>query len=191
MGNLTRGIKVISVMNILIGLLYIIAWVFPFLAAVIFCWVTDMKIENYWHWFSLYILDRFAIAVIFVPSFLLLKSGFLLLHSDMRARKLSIISSSYIVFGELLSILSAIIKKQASGLIELDFFNVGSVSLFVVLFYLILSIVYLTDPRVKDKFDDVNVKLDLRKLILIIIIVFIAPLILFFKDVVFSLNIIK
>lgn len=168
-------IKFFGVMNIIMGGLYSLFYALPFFLGVLVGWMTDRQVRNLPHWFALFVMDRISIAVIFIASLSLFKSGLLLLRLEKRARKMAIISSITIILGEALYLCSDFVKLSSSDLVALDFLNIYALILFVFIFYLAAQLFFLTNDNVKAEFQDSNIRLDLRIPVLIIIVSFVLP----------------
>ena len=137
--------------------------------------MTDRQVRNLPHWFALFVMDRISIAVIFIASLSLFKSGLLLLRLDQRARKMAIISSIAIILGEALYLYSGFVKVSSNDMVALDFMNIYALILFVFIFYLATQLFFLTNDNFKAEFQDSNIGLDLWIPLLIIIVSFVLP----------------
>ncbi|OQB12537.1 MAG: hypothetical protein BWY16_00468 [Candidatus Omnitrophica bacterium ADurb.Bin205] len=175
MGNKSLEIKFFGVMNIIMGGLYSLFYALPFLLGVLVGWMTDRQVRNLPHWFALFVMDRISIAVIFIASLSLFKSGLLLLRLDQRARKMAIISSIAIILGEALYLYSGFVKVSSNDMVALDFMNIYALILFVFIFYLATQLFFLTNDNFKAEFQDSNIGLDLWIPLLIIIVSFVLP----------------
>ncbi len=185
------GIKIFGVMNIVLSSFFLIAYsLFFFVMDVLMGGVTDEKIYGFLDWFNLYIIGRVSLSIFFIFVFLLFKSGLLLLRQDIRARKLAVVASSAIVLSQALAFLSTFLGLVVGKSVKLDFLNFNSIIWILFLFYAILQIVYFMSPGIKSMFNDVEVKINLKIPIIIIIILFFSPL-LIRPIIVFILNMIR
>ncbi|MDD3087907.1 MAG: hypothetical protein PHP89_05005 [Candidatus Omnitrophica bacterium] len=175
MSNRPLEIKFFGVMNIIMGGLYSLFYVLPFLLGVLVGWMTDRQVRNLPYWFALFVMDRISIAVIFIASLSLLKSGLLLLRLEKRARKMAIISSIAIILGEALYVCSDFVKLSSNDLVAMDYLNIYALILFVFIFYLAVQLFFLTNSNVKAEFKDSDIRLDLRIPVLIIIVSLVLP----------------
>ena len=171
--------------NIIAGLLSLFIFFSPFVVAVILNMV-DRDLYGFLDWFNEIVLARLGWTIIYVFSFCLFWSGISMLRMKSNSRKLAIISSIAMLSSALLFVLSTIISSKLHYYMEIDFQPWISI-LLSFLVYTILLIAYLNDPGIKQQFNEQNVRIPFKKLIFIILILFLFPLILRLPFWLFSL----
>jgi hypothetical protein len=173
------GIKVFGIGNMVIGSWYLCFFSIYFLFTVIMGWLSDRDLYGFIEWLDLAIVNRLIIAIIFIFSFRLIYSGYLLLKIVPRAKKLTESTCLIIIFVSIVSFLSSFIvtliypdKKQ------LDFNFLIYVDIAFIIYSLWASI-YLNNPLIRQRFDDKNIKISFMLPVLIIVISFLFPLLWF------------
>ena len=169
-------IKLFGVINLIFGLWFLIAFAPGFFMGVILGWVTDFSFHSAYDKFISLIVGRLLSDIRYIFSFLLLVSGIGMLSMKNYSRKLAIFSNIIIVSTLLLGLLLAIVDilLYPAIIFDPDYFYLVPFLTFLV--YSIFSIMYLTKPKIKEIFNDKNVKLSFKIPIIIIIAAFVCPL---------------
>jgi hypothetical protein len=177
--NINIETKIFGIVSIIISLFYIVYYILPFFVSVLGGWVGDLSIKSSSHQALLYLIWRLSVAIIFISSFSLLRSGILIIRLDQRGRKAAIIFGLFVIVGLILNFLSDVIETM---FLEIGFFsgiNLSDLILVIALFILIMEMVYLNSQSVKEIFNDENIRMPFRKPIVAIGIAYIFPTLIF------------
>jgi len=167
------GVKFFGILNVLIGLGILVNFFSIFFWVVILGWVTEEGFSSILDWFSTVVIYRLGWELLYVFSFCLFWSGISMLRRKSYSRKLAIISSSAMCSGGLIWMIPSLMYYKGS----IDFNSPWNLIFILLLIYTFILVIYLMGSRIKSQFNDQNVKLPFRKLILIILILFLLPLI--------------
>jgi len=165
-----------GVINIAVGLFYILTYLLPFLFAVVGGWVTDRDFYGYWDWFFMVVVDRFIMASTFVSSLFLVFSGYGILNLSIKARKTAIFSGLILVGSNVISSFSELFKSilyPDHYALPYAFWTVVN---FTITFYVVSLIFYFNNERIKTYFPDNVIVFPLKKIFGIIVVSFIFPL---------------
>jgi hypothetical protein len=173
--NIKTEIRIWGVVNIIISILCIVFFILPFFTSVLGGWVGDLSIKNSLHKALLYFIGRLSLAIIFIFSFSLLKSGVLIIRLDQRGRRTGIISGLFIIVGSALNFLSNAIDTFFQEGVFFSGINIFGWVFVAILIILILEMFYLDSQSVKSVFNDYAIRIPIRNSAVIISLVYIFP----------------
>lgn len=170
------GIKIFGIINLTFGLGLLVTFSLGFFMGVILGWVTDFGFHDAYDKFISLIVGRLLSDIRYIFSFLLLFSGIGMLSMKNYSRKLAIFSIIVIISTLLLGLLLAVVDIifYPDIIFEPDYFYV--VPFLIFLIYSIFLIRYLNKPKIKEIFNDKDVKLSFKIPIIVIIVAYIFPL---------------
>lgn len=173
--NEKTGIKLFGIINVIFGSWFLITFALGFFMGVILGWVTDYSFHNTYDKFISLIVGRLLSDINYVFSFLLFSSGIGMLNMKNDSRKLAIFSIIVVSLTLLLESLLAIVDIMLYQDIIFEPYYPHVVPFLIFLVYSIFLIIYLTKPKIKEIFNDKDVKLSLRVPIIVIIAAYVCP----------------
>jgi len=170
------GIKIFGIMNLIFGLWFLINFAPEFFIGVILNWLADFNLHNIHDNFMAFVIGRLLIDIGYVFSFLLLVSGIGILNMKKYSRKLAIFSSIIIVLPPTLGLFLTALDVMRYPDIKLNLDFVYVVPLLSFLVYFVFLMRYLNKPKIKEIFNDKNVKLSFKIPIIVIVAAYVCPL---------------
>jgi len=170
------GIKIFGIINLIFGLWFLITFAPEFLIGVILNWCADFNFHNIYDNFMPLIIGRLFIDIGYIFCFLLLFSGIGMLSMKNYSRKLAIFSSIAIVLPPSIGLFLTAIDIIRYPVVKLDLDLIYVVPFLILLIYSIFLIRYLNKPKIKEIFNDKDVKLSFKIPIIVIVVAYIFPL---------------
>lgn len=183
------GIIIFGIVNIILGILptavlifestrsfFFIIFIFLFTFA---GWVTDNEPAGFLDWFLLTIMGRGSLIIMYITSLFIFWSGIAMIRRKSYSRKLFLFSACLLFLLWLILVTSSIIDfyLYPEGIFVMSGLRMPLIITLVLLIYLLLFIKYSMDPRIKEYFNDKNIKFPLKRIglvaLIILIIIFI------------------
>ena len=169
-------IELFGLMNLIFGAGLLITFAPEFLIGVILNWLADFSLHNIYNNFMAFVIGRLFIDIGYVFSFLLLFSGVSMLSIKNYSRKLAIFSSIVIVLLSAIWLFLVALNTLRYPYLKSHLDPIYVVPFVIILIYSIFLIRYLTKPKIKEIFNDKDVKLSFKIPIIVIIAAFVCPL---------------
>ncbi len=167
-------IRILGVLNIVFGVIFLIIFAPDFFIGVILGWVTDERFRDAYNKFMSIVILRLMIDIRYIFFFILAFSGVAMIRFKRYSRKLAVFSATILIVIQFLGLILAMINSMRYG--EQVGFNLYYIiPLLIFLLYAIFLLTYLNKPKVKAIFNDKDVKLSFKIPIIIIIIAFFSP----------------
>jgi len=170
------GIKIFGVINLIFGFWLLITFAQEFLVGVILNWLTDFSLHNLCDNFITLVIGRLFRDISYIFSFLLLCSGIGMLSMKNDSRKLAIFSSIIIALPPSIGSFLVAIYNMFHPDTRLNIDPIYVVPFLILLIYSIFLIRYLNKPKIKEIFNDKDVKLSFKIPIIVIIVAYVCPL---------------
>lgn len=191
--KMKAGIAIFGIVNIVLGIIPTalivfgcIRYVFLIIAIFLFIvagWVTDNEFKGFLDWFLQSIVERGSLIVLYIFSLFLFRSGLAMIRRRPYARKAAIVSIVILFLSWLVPFISALIRTYLCRYHEVAF-DINALQVYVVitiglLIYTLLLVRYLMNPRIKEYFNDTNVRFPLKRIfwaaLVLLVIIFFGP----------------
>lgn len=179
----TIAITIFGIVNIVLGITPTVFLIFEsirssFFMTAIFLftfagWVTDNEFTCFLDWFLQTIMERGCLIILYIFSLFLFWSGLAMIRRKPYSRKLSLVSIYLLFLSWLIFITSNIIDAYLYLKLSFDI-NALRILLIItlgLLIYILLFVRYFMNPKIKEYFDDTNIKFPLKRICLLALII--------------------
>lgn len=168
------GLVIFGIINIILGIVptaFIIfesmrssSFVFMIFLFIFTSWVTDSEFACFFDWFQQTIVERGGIIILYIFSLLLFWAGLAMIRRKSYARKMAILSIAGLFLSWSIFLLSMPIRSYLYHKISLDMsvLQVEIVFTFSLLIYALLLMRYFMSHKIKEYFNDANLKFSLK-----------------------------
>jgi len=185
------GVTIFGIINIILGIIPTTFLIFESIRSSSFIimiflftfagWVTDSEFACFFDWFQQTIIERGCLIILYISSLFLFWSGLAAIRKKPHARKIAIVSILILFLSWTISLLSTIIRPflYHKVYLDMDALQVEFVITFSLLIYTLLLVRNFMNPRIKEYFNDANIKFSLKLIswiVLIILIIIFIPI---------------
>jgi hypothetical protein len=179
------GITIFGIINIVLGIIPTTFLIFEsirssFFITVVFLftfagWVTDNEFVCFLDWFLQTIMERGSLIILYITSLFLFWSGITMIRRKSYSRKLSLFSMYLLFLSWLVFITSSIIDSYLylKLIFDISAFWILLVITLGLLVYVLLFTRYSMNPKIKEYFNDANIKFPLKRIYLVVVIILI------------------
>lgn len=179
------GIIIFGIVNIILGIIPTTFLIFEsmrssFFLTVIFLftfagWVTDNEFVCFLDWFLQTIMERGSVIIMYVVSLFLFWSGIAMIRRKSYSRKLFLFSACLLFLLWLILVTSSIIDfyLYPKGIFIMSGLRIPLIITLALLIYPLLFIKYSMDSRIKEYFNDANIRIPLKLICLAVVIILI------------------